>query len=72
MTEADLEAVYQEHLEEDIILCLSKRRGIPAEEAMKLYYSSKLADRIHDGLYGIQYLDFENLTDILEAEITHE
>ena len=36
---------------------------------MKLYYSSKLADRIHEGAFGAQYLDPAVLTDMLEEEL---
>lgn len=36
---------------------------------MSLYYYSKLAVIIHKGEYGIQYLDYSVLTDILEREI---
>ena len=64
-----LEVCYREHLEEDIIFCIAKRRNISNEEAMKIYYGSMLADKIHEGKYGIQYLDCENLADILEKEI---
>lgn len=69
MTDRELEACYREHLEEDIIFCLSDRRQIPHELAMQLYYHSKLADRIHAGEYGIQYLAPAVLTDILEDEL---
>ncbi|MBR3268741.1 MAG: hypothetical protein IKI58_08485 [Oscillospiraceae bacterium] len=69
MTGNDLENFYREHLEEDIVLCLSERRNIPPEDAMRLYYHSRLADRIHEGEYGIQYLDYSVLTDILEQEL---
>jgi hypothetical protein len=64
----DLENFYREHLEENIIFCLSKRKGISFEEAMRLYYNSKLAQMIYNGVEGIQYLDFKVLTDYLEAE----
>ena len=56
MTDREFENFYREHLEEDIIFCLSKRKNIPLDQAMGLYYNSKLADHIHDGHYGIQYL----------------
>ncbi len=72
MTGNDLENFYREHLEEDIVLCLSERRNIPPEDAMRLYYHSRLADRIHEGEYGIQYLDYSVLTDILEQELEDE
>lgn len=69
MSEQDLEQFYREHLEEDIVFCLSQRKGISTDEAMRIYYSSKLADRIHEGEYGIQYLDYKVLTDYLEEEL---
>ena len=47
--------------------------SVPLDQAMRLYYTSKLADFIHDGSYGIQYLDYNVLTDLLEEEIqNHE
>lgn len=69
MTSIELENYYREHLEEDIVFCLSERRGIALEEAMRLYYNSKLAKMIYDGVEGIQYLDFKVLTNYLEEEL---
>ncbi len=69
MSDNDLEHFYREHLEEDIIFCLANRKNISEEQALHLYYSSKLADRIHEGQYGIQYLDYNVLTDYLENEL---
>lgn len=60
-----LEKVYQENLEEKIIACLSETRGISLETAMDVYYRSRLADKIHQGIEGIQYLDFKVLVQIL-------
>lgn len=65
MDEETLERVYQENLEERIIACLSETRDIPLETAMDAYYHSKLADKIHQGAWGIQYLDFKVLVQIL-------
>ena len=42
-----LERFYQESLEERIIAYLSKLRNISLEEAMNIYYHSRLADKIH-------------------------
>lgn len=61
-----LEKVYQENLEERMIACLSETRGISLEKAMDIYYHSKLADKIHRGVEGVQYLDFRVLVQILE------
>ena len=65
MKEDVLEKVYQENLEERIISFLSEIKGISLEKAMQLYYGSKLADKIHRGEYGVQYLDYKVLVQIL-------
>ena len=65
MKEDVLEKVYQENLEERIISYLSEIKGISLERAMQLYYNSKLADKIHRGEYGVQYLDYKMLVQIL-------
>ncbi|WP_026508516.1 hypothetical protein [Butyrivibrio sp. MC2013] len=66
MDDKTLEQVYQEQLEERIIACISERRDISYERAMDIYYSSALANKIHAGNEGIQYLDYKVLVDILE------
>ena len=65
MTDELLEQIYQENLEERLIRYLAASRGLSLEEAMKAYYSSKLADKIHRGENGVQYLDYKILADIL-------
>ena len=60
-----LEKVYQENLEERIIAYLSQVSGISLETAMDIYYHSKLADKIHHGVEGVQYLDHKVLVQIL-------
>ena len=55
MDDAVLEKIYQEKLEERIIATLAEKHGISLEDAMKAYYNSKLADKIAQGQYGIQY-----------------
>lgn len=60
-----LEKVYQENLEERMITYLSETEGISLEAAMDIYYNSKLADKIHRGVEGIQYLDYKVLVQIL-------
>jgi hypothetical protein len=61
-----LEDIYQEKLEERIIGYLSDKHGIDYQSAMNMYYNSKLAEKIHEGRYGVQYLDYKVLADILE------
>ena len=65
MSEDVLERVYQESLEERIITYLAEEEKISLEKAMNIYYNSKLANRIHQGEYGIQYLDYKVLVQIL-------
>lgn len=60
-----LEKIYKESLEEDIISYLSKVKEISLEEAMDKYYMSSLSEKINEGVYGIQYLDYKNLCEIL-------
>ena len=70
MSDVELEAFYKEHLEESIIKQLSKQENISLDEAMNLYYNSKLANYIHEGKYDIQYLDYKVLTNYLLKELS--
>ena len=64
-----LEEIYQESLEERIISHLAEVKELSFSDAMMVYYSSKLACRIHRGEYGVQYLDHKVMARILcEAE----
>lgn len=66
MDEKILEDMYQERLEERLIEYLSEKQGIDYQAAMHLYYNSRLAEKIHEGRYGVQYLDYKVLAQILE------
>ena len=66
MDDKVLEQVYQEKLEERMIAQIAEKNAIPLEKAMDIYYSSDLADKIHQGVEGIQYLDYKVLVQILE------
>lgn len=66
MDDKVLEQVYQEGLEERLIAYIAEQHNISLDEAMDIYYRSKLADMINAGTYGIQYLDYKVLADILE------
>ena len=61
-----LEKIYQERLEEQLITYLAENETISLEKAMDLYYSSKLADKMHNGTEGVQYLDYKVLAQILK------
>jgi len=66
MDENVLEQVYQEKLEERIIAQIAKDKDISLAKAMHIYYGSDLAEKIHNGVEGIQYLDYRVLAQILE------
>ena len=65
MDERILEQTYQENLEERLIAYISDQYDISLEKAMDVYYSSSLAEKIHQGVEGIQYLDYKVLAQIL-------
>ena len=65
----DFERIYQEYLEEDIISYLAKIHNISLEKAMDLYYNSQIAEKIHQGKYGIQYLDYKILAEMILADV---
>ena len=65
MDDAVLEKIYQEKLEKRIIATLAEKHGISLEEAMNVYYNSKLADKIH----SLPYIIADN---IAEFFIVHQ
>lgn len=70
-----LEKYYKERLEERLIAYLGKVKNYSLEQAMDIYYHSRLAQKIYDGLYDIQYLDYKVLVNILldtEPELFEE
>ncbi|MBO7639829.1 MAG: hypothetical protein J6S91_12735 [Treponema sp.] len=60
-----LEKAYKERLEEKIISYLAEIKKLDLQTAMDIYYNSKLANKIAAGEYGIQYLDYKVLVQIL-------
>lgn len=65
MSDEALEKFYQEGLEERLIDNVAKEKRISLEDAMDIYYRSKLAQKIYDGKEGVQYLDYRVLTRLL-------
>lgn len=64
-----LESTYKQLLEQEIIAYLAEVKQLELRKAMDLYYKSKLAEQIDEGLYGIQYLDAKYLAlDLLDNE----
>ncbi len=64
MDEKALENFYQENLEERLIKEISRLKNISLEEACDFYYNSDLAEKIHSGKNGIQYLDYKVLAEM--------
>ena len=65
MSEDVLEKMYQEGLEERLISFIAETNDISLDQAMDIYYSSRLANKIQLGDEGIQYLDYKVLAQIL-------
>ena len=61
-----LEKIYQENLEERIMLYLQQIEDISYEKSLEIYYRSKLSKKIEEGRQGIQYLDYKVLVSILK------
>lgn len=60
---------YKQNLEESLIAYLAKIKKIELRRAMDIYYRSKLAVQIEEGLFGIENLDYKYLAnDLLENE----
>ncbi len=68
MNDEALEKNYQERLEERVISYIAENQHIQLQDAMDLYYKSRLADKIAEGLYGIQYLDYKVLGQMILEE----
>ena len=60
-----IEKIYREKLDENIISYIAEKKNIGLDQAMDAYFRSKLSKKINQGLYGVQYLDYRNLAQIL-------
>lgn len=64
-----LEEEYKQNLEESIITYLAEVKNLKLRVSMDIYYRSKLAQQIEDGVYGIDNLDYKYLVqDLIENE----
>lgn len=61
----DVDSIYKQSLEEDIIKYLAKVKNIDLRNSMDIYYKSTLSKQIEQGLYGIENLDYKNLVENL-------
>ncbi|MCF0221719.1 MAG: hypothetical protein HUK19_05455 [Fibrobacter sp.] len=65
MNECLLERIYQERLEERIISRIAEIKQISLEQAMDIYYTNKLSKDINRGVFGVQYMDYKILADLI-------
>ena len=64
-----LEEVYKQNLENDIISAISQMKRVDLRKAFDIYYSSKLAEQISNDSYGIENMDAKYLAeDLIENE----
>lgn len=64
-----LSELYKQNLENDIIKALAEMKSLDLRKAIDIYYSSKLAEQIAKGSYGIENLDARYLAaDLIENE----
>ena len=64
-----LEEVYKQNLENDIIDAIAEIKGIDLRKAFDIYYSSKQADQIEHDSCGIENMDAKYLAeDLIENE----
>lgn len=60
---------YKQNLEESMIAYLADIKNLELRNSMDIYYRSKLAGQIAEGLYGIENLDYKYLVhDLIENE----
>ena len=64
-----LSEIYKQNLENDIIKALADLKQIELRKAFDIYYSSKLAEQVMEGKYGIENMDAKYLAeDLIENE----
>lgn len=64
-----LEFVYKQNLEDNIIRYLSEIKKMDLRQATDIYYHSRLAEQISQGMYGIENMDYKYLVqDMIENE----
>lgn len=66
MDDQVLEKIYLENLDERIIQYIAVKEDVSFDDATRIYYSSKLSNKIYNGNNDIQYLDYKVLYEILK------
>ncbi|CUO57620.1 Uncharacterised protein [[Eubacterium] contortum] len=69
MDKENLNFLYKQNLEKNIIGYLSEKKKIDLRKAMDIYYKSKLSEQISNGILGIENMDYKYLAeDLMENE----
>lgn len=69
MDKENLNFLYKQNLEKNIIGYLSEKEKIDLRKAMDIYYKSKLSEQISNGILGIENMDYKYLAeDLMENE----
>ena len=69
MDKENLNFLYKQNLEENIIGYLSEKKKIDLRNALDIYYKSKLSEQISNGILGIENMDYKYLAeDLMENE----
>ncbi len=64
-----LTTIYKQNLESNIIKLIAEIKQLDLRQAIDIYYSSKLANQIANGNYGIENMDAKYLAeDLIENE----
>ncbi len=65
LDKSEIEDIYKQNIETDIIKTLALNKGIELRDAMDIYYKSRLSEQIENGAYDIHYLSVGYLVDDL-------
>ena len=71
MDDEVLEQMYREELDEKLIAHLAEVKNLTLDRAMDIYYHSRMAYMIGNGMYGIQYLDYKVLVEMMIDNESH-
>lgn len=66
MDDQVLEKIYLENQDERIIQYIAVKEDVSFDDATRIYYSSKLSNKIYNRNNDIQYLDYKVLYEILK------
>ena len=69
MNRHDFLSVHHQLLAEDVVNCLAEIKGIDLRKALDIYYRSRLACQVEEGVYGLDCMSPKWLAeDLIENE----